>query len=84
MHQQAYASITFERYRQPTCGLEDVTHAMLWAELAVVIDTVYPKAKGPWGWLVGIEQMLLRHCPRSASTCRIQPQKEPRNAICWD
>jgi transposase, IS5 family len=65
MHQQTFAEVPFEHYRKPTRReqfLNEMNRVVPWAELAAVIEPVYPKADGPGRPPVGIERMLRLHC----------------------
>jgi len=64
MHQQTFAEVPFEQYREPTRReqfLHEMHRVVPWAELVTVIEPVYPKADGPGRPPVGIERMLRLH-----------------------
>lgn len=49
MHQQTFADVTFEQYREPTRRerfLDEMNRVVPWAELVAVIEPVHPKADG--------------------------------------
>jgi len=65
MHQQTFATVTFEQYRKPTRReqfLDEMNRVVPWADLVAVIEPVYPKAEGPGRPPVGVERMLRLHC----------------------
>lgn len=65
MEQQTFAAVSFEQDHKPTRRerfLDEMNRIVQWAELADVIEPVYPKAEGPGRPPVGVERMLRLHC----------------------
>lgn len=59
------AASDFERYRKPTRRekfLAAMDRVVPWAELAVLIEPVYPKVTSAGGRPAGLEKMLRSHC----------------------